>query len=90
MPPPALVSITISPNPATCTDEGSVQLIATGHYEDSSTHDLSNEVQWESSDSDVASVRLVSVSNPGLVVGVNPGTATITATWVPFGPAVGP
>jgi len=89
MPPPALVSITVTPDPATCTDEQSVRLVATGHYDDSSTADISNEVQWTSSDEDVASIRLVSFSNPGLAVGVHPGSCEITATWVPFGPVVG-
>ncbi|HEY1551957.1 MAG TPA: Ig-like domain-containing protein [Kofleriaceae bacterium] len=50
-------------------------LVATGHYSDASTSDLSDLVSWQSSAPSVASV-----SAAGLLVALGTGSATITAT----------
>jgi uncharacterized protein YjdB len=70
---PVLTSMTVGPT-ATINQGGTVQESAIGTYNDGSTKLLSSGVQWSSSASTTASV-----SNAGLVTGVAPGTATITA-----------
>lgn len=82
MPPPELVSIVVTPDPAACTDETQVQLTATGHYDDSSTADITDDCGWRSLDETVAVMG--GGSRRGLVTGLNPGTATIEAQYPPF------
>ncbi|WP_133407677.1 beta strand repeat-containing protein [Parashewanella tropica] len=50
------------------------QFTATGTYTDTTTADISNRVNWTSSDDNIATV-----SNAGLVTGVNEGSVTISA-----------
>jgi trimeric autotransporter adhesin len=69
---PTLTSITVGPT-ATIGQNGTVQMSAVGTYNDGSTQSLSN-VLWSSSDTSVATI-----STSGLVTGVSPGIATITA-----------
>ena len=52
----------------------SIQLTATGTFEDESTYDITSEVTWASDDDQVATVV------GGLVTGVSGGAADITAT----------
>lgn len=54
--------------------ESTVQLVATGTYDDASTADVTAQATWSSGDEGVATV------NAGLVTGVSAGAATITAT----------
>jgi uncharacterized protein YjdB len=71
---PVLQSISISPS--TVALGSSVQLVATGTYDDGSTNTISSGLTWSSSDSTIASVN----QSSGVVQGVAAGTATITVT----------
>ena len=75
VPPPALVSLAITPaNPAIA--KGSAQqLTAMGSFDDGSTKDLSSSVMWSSNFAGVATVDA-----GGQVVGVQTGIATVTAS----------
>ena len=77
---PQPTSITVAPASATIDAEGSTRYVATAHWPDSTTTDVSAECHWTSSDTTVAAVNS-SRNTPGLVLGVNTGTATITATY---------
>ncbi len=70
----ALVSIAITPNPASVGLGGSVQLTATGTFSDSTTANISNQVTWNS-----ATMADATISNTGLATGVAIGTSNITA-----------
>ncbi|HVO81907.1 MAG TPA: Ig-like domain-containing protein [Terriglobales bacterium] len=73
---PALTTITISP-PTPSIEEGkTLQLTATGTYDDGSTKTITGDVSWSSNDESTATV------NAGLVTGVAAGTTTITASSV--------
>ncbi len=73
-----LVSLGVTPpNPSIAKGLKS-QFTAIGTYTDSSTQNLTVQVQWSSSDSTVASVSNAS-GYDGLGVGINPGSVTITA-----------
>lgn len=72
--PLVLVSIDVTPN-APDVDEGlTVQLTATGTYEDFSTRDITASSNWTTSNGSIATVVA------GLCTGVNDGSCTITAT----------
>ena len=74
-----LTSIEISPfNPSIALGT-TQQFTATGIYSDASTQDITASVAWSSSDTAVATIGNTSV-NKGLVDGLAPGNATITAT----------
>ena len=70
-----LQSITVSPQSLLMTTGTTSQLMATGHYSDSSTQNLSSVAAWTSTDATIASV-----DSSGLVSGRQPGTVTITAS----------
>jgi trimeric autotransporter adhesin len=72
--PPALVSITVSPNPSSLPLGESEQLSASGKYSDGSVQNLTQSVTWVSSGSNVT------VSATGSVVAKVLGAATIGAT----------
>ena len=74
-----LTSITVtSPNPASnLAVETSAQLTATGNFADGSTQNLTGSASWTSSKPAIATVSGVS----GVVNGVAPGAATITASF---------
>jgi hypothetical protein len=72
---PVLTSIAVGPT-ATINQNATVQESAVGTYNDGSTKTLGSGVQWSSSDADFASV-----TSSGLVTGVSPGSATITAAY---------
>jgi len=57
--------------------DGSVKFTATGKNSDGSPVELTNDVKWTSSDSDVASID----SATGLAAGVGPGRTTIIAVY---------
>ncbi len=71
---PTLTTVTVTPQTFTITAGATQPLVATGTYNDGSTATLSS-VTWTSADTSVATV-----SSGGLVTGVAPGTASITAT----------
>jgi len=70
---PVLSSISLSPS--SVAQGQSVQVVATGTYNDGSTNTITSGLTWTSSDSTTASVN-----GSGVVQGVAAGTATITAT----------
>jgi hypothetical protein len=73
---PAISSIFITPSAGTLAAKSTLQLTATASYSDQSTSPLTgSSVGWSSSDSTIATI-----SNGGLVTGVAPGTATMTAS----------
>ena len=71
----ALVSIAVTPNPASVSVGGTAQLRADGFYSDGTTKELTPNVTWSSSRPDIATV-----SPQGLLAGVTLGDATVTAT----------
>ncbi|GEM_PF-1859598 len=72
---PVLVSLDVTPSPASVVITQMVSFTATGVYSDSST--CPEAVTWSSSDTNIATVDL-----NGSATGVNTGSATITATAV--------
>ncbi len=74
-PPATLVSVSISPDPATMTLGTPVQLVATATYSDGSTTDVSSLATWLSSDTSVATIA------NGVVTGHHTGNATITLSY---------
>jgi hypothetical protein len=73
--PPALLSITVSPNQSSLPVGESEQLTATGNFSDGSVQDLTQSATWSSSGSAIASV-----SPAGEAVANAVGTTTISAT----------
>jgi uncharacterized protein YjdB len=73
--PPALVSIAVSPSQVRCQQGDSPQLAATGTWSDGTTQDLTSQATWTSGDGAIATV------SGGLVMCLNLGEATITATF---------
>ncbi|MDB5217126.1 MAG: von Willebrand factor type domain protein [Myxococcaceae bacterium] len=71
----ALVSIIVTPNPATVPVSMTQTLVATGVFADGSTKNVGTSVTWSSSRTDVATV-----SATGVVSGIALGDTTITAT----------
>jgi uncharacterized protein YjdB len=65
----------VTPTNPSLAINSTLHLIATGTYSDSSTGDFTSSATWTSSDSTIATV-----SSAGVVTGVAPGTAKITAT----------
>ena len=72
---PVLVALSITPVDPTIQSGSTIQLSATGNFSDNSSSDISDEVTWDSSAPDVATVNAT-----GLVNAAGVGTATITAT----------
>jgi hypothetical protein len=70
---PTLTGITVGPT-ATIQQSKTVQMTATGTYNDGSTKTLTSGVFWSSDTQSIATVN----SSTGLVTGVGPGQATIT------------
>jgi len=71
---PALIGITVSPNPSSVPVGESEQLAAVGNFSDGSVQDLTQSVTWSSSPSGIAAV-----GSTGLVNGLAPGNTTIVA-----------
>lgn len=77
-PPPAgpgVVALDLSPATATLARQTSQRFVVTGVYADGTTQDLTAVAELSSSSPTVAAVR-----QPGLVHGVGPGQATLTAS----------
>lgn len=72
---PTLTTITVTPATPSVIAGDTLQLTATGSYDDGSTKNISGSVTWTTSDNGVATV-----SSAGLLTGVAEGTATLTAT----------
>ncbi len=71
---PTLSTLTVGPTTPTFQQGSTLQMAATGTFNDGTTQDLTNKAFWSTSDSTIASI-----TTTGLVTGVSPGTATITA-----------
>ena len=70
-----LSSITVTPETPSVQAGSTIQMTATGTYSDGNTKTITSSVSWSSSD-----VGDATVSDTGLVTGVEPGTVTLTAT----------
>jgi trimeric autotransporter adhesin len=73
-----LISISVTPSPASAPQGAQQQFHATGHFSDSSTVDLTTQVVWSSSDATVATINS---SGTASVAGTSGSTAVITATF---------
>jgi len=73
--PPTLKSITVTPETATIAVGESQQFTVIGIYDDGSERDLTEEVEWASSDESIATI-----DERGVATGVAGGEVTITAT----------
>jgi len=74
-----LQSIAVTPNPANVGVNNTLQFTATGTFGDKSTQNLTNQVQWTSSDTTIVTIG----ASTGLATGVaSGGPITITATHV--------
>ncbi|HZQ22862.1 MAG TPA: Ig-like domain-containing protein [Terriglobales bacterium] len=72
---PTLTSITVSPQSPTISQNTTLQLSATGTYDDGSIKTLTSNVFWTSSDP-----SSVSITSGGLIKGIAQGTSTVTAS----------
>jgi len=70
-----LESISIGPSSPAVNVGSQQQLVATGHYNNGSTRNISSSVAWKSSDTTKATI-----SNTGVASGVYHGLTTVTAT----------
>ena len=78
---PTLQSISVTPSTGSVAPAASIQLTATGTFDDGSTSNVTSKSSWQSSDATVATVG----TNTGLVkaaasIASPPGVTTITAT----------
>ena len=69
-----LISLALTPQRDTLTPNETLELTATGTYDDGTSVDLTDAASWTTSNEDVAA------SDAGLVTASAPGTTTITAT----------
>ena len=72
---PTLTTLTVTPATPSVIAGSTLQMTATGSFDDGSTKNISGTATWSTSDAGVASV-----SSVGLLTGVATGTATITAS----------
>jgi len=90
--PPTLVSITVTPNPASVAAGSTLQFTATGTFSDNSTQNLTSTATWSSSNTGIATINAaglasgVTAGGPVTIKaaqsGVN-GTAQLTVTAAP-------
>jgi uncharacterized protein YjdB len=73
---PQLISIDIAPADPSITIGAAQQFIATAHYSNSSTQDITNLAAWSSSD-----VTIATITATGQATGVAAGHVTIQATY---------
>jgi uncharacterized protein YjdB len=72
---PTLTTLTVTPVTPSVIAGSTLQLTATGSYDDGSSKNITGTASWSSSDASIATV-----STAGLLTGVATGTATITAS----------
>jgi len=77
--PATLQSITINGEKSTLPKGTQQTLIATGTYSDNSSHNISTQVTWQSSDNQVLTLDNTNTSS-GLVRAIAPGQATVSAS----------
>jgi uncharacterized protein YjdB len=75
-----LTSISVTPASPSIAKGTSIALLATGHFSDSTTEDLTDEAGWISADDTIAHVSNF-VGTKGLVTGIDVGVAAVTATF---------
>jgi hypothetical protein len=85
---PAITSITIIPSPVSLAVGGNLQLTVMGTYQDGSQKNVTNLVNW--STSNAAAITVGTASNKGLVAGIAAGSAIITASQPFPAPATDP
>jgi len=78
---PTLQSISVTPSTGSIAPAGTIQMTATGTFDDGSTSNVTSKSSWQTSDTSVATVG----TNSGLVtaaatIASPPGITTITAT----------
>lgn len=73
--PAALVSIAVTPDPATIDGHDTLQFTATGTWSDLSTSDVTSAVAWSTADAGVATIDA-----SGLATGVRAGETEVVAT----------
>lgn len=78
-PPRTLTGVTVGPTGLSVNLSAGVQLTATASYSNGTSGDVTSTASWSSSDPTKATVG-TGQTNPGLVVGVAPGSVTISAT----------
>lgn len=71
-----LINIVITPSTASVVQGMQYQFIATGIYSDNSYKNITNEVNWQTSDTNVANIN-----NDGLASGEQQGTVKVTAKY---------
>ncbi|MGB2591015.1 MAG: LamG-like jellyroll fold domain-containing protein, partial [Candidatus Acidiferrum sp.] len=76
-PPPALVSIALSPSSATITTGATESFTATGTLSNNTTENLTSLVTWSSSNISVATIG----ANTGLATGLSAGTSQVSASF---------
>jgi uncharacterized protein YjdB len=72
---PTLTTVTIGPQNPNIAQGSTLQMSATGTFDDGSTKTLTSGVFWSSSDDTVASIN-----SSGVITGASAGTATITGS----------
>ena len=70
---PTLTTVTVGPATPSIQQGSTLQMTATGTFDDGSTKTLTGNVLWSSSDATIATV-----STSGVITGVSSGSATIT------------
>ena len=75
-----IVSLSLSPSSLVLPTGGALRFHATGTFSDSSTQDLTNQVQWSSSNTAVATVDNTA-SNGGFTVAVSAGVSNVSAVF---------
>lgn len=79
-PMPTITSIEIAPDPVTVGRRQKQQLTATAIYSDSSTQDLTTYVDWQTDNTDIATVSGGLLFDKGLLTGIEVGTTRVTAS----------
>jgi trimeric autotransporter adhesin len=72
---PTLTTIAVTPPTPSVVQNETQQMTATGSYDDGSVKNIGSKVTWSTSDP-----TKVTVSKTGLVTGISPGSATISAS----------
>jgi hypothetical protein len=77
---PTLLSLTVSPGSGNITAGNQVRYTATAQYSDGTSQDVTENTAWTIDNLNVASLP-DSASQPGQLVAVDTGSATLTATF---------
>ena len=72
---PTLTAVAVTPPTPSVVQDTTLQMTATGSFDDGSVENITGKVTWSSSDNSKATV-----GSSGVVKAVNPGSATITAS----------